>query len=113
MNKTRIRDYGIQMGTFPCGSRNAITDVAGVTVGHCTIDTLDSKTGVTVILPSQRKYISEKTHSFQLCFKWFWQIYRTAANKRTGKPGISYRPYQHLKCRSGTGRTGGLYGIQM
>ena len=38
MNKTRIRDYGIQMGTFPCGPRNAITDVAGVTVGHCTID---------------------------------------------------------------------------
>ena len=60
MNKTRIRDYGIQIGTFPCGSRNAITDVAGVTVGHCTIDTLDSKTGVTVILPSSENIFQKK-----------------------------------------------------
>lgn len=60
MNKTRIRDYGIQMGTFPCGPRNAITDVAGVTVGHCTIDTPDSKTGVTVILPSQENIFQKK-----------------------------------------------------
>ena len=60
MNKTRIRDYGIQMGTFPCGPRNAITDVAGVTVGYCTIDTPDSKTGVTVILPSQENIFQKK-----------------------------------------------------
>lgn len=60
MNETRIRDYRIQIGSLPCGLRNAITDVPGVTVGHCTIDTPDSKTGVTVILPSQENIFQKK-----------------------------------------------------
>lgn len=51
MNTTRIRTYGIKIGSLPPGKRNSITDVPGVRVGHCTIDTPDHKTGVTVILP--------------------------------------------------------------
>lgn len=39
MNESRLRDYGIVIGHFPCGKNNAITDVPGVSVGHCTIDT--------------------------------------------------------------------------
>lgn len=49
----RIRDYGIIIGDMETGKRNKITDVAGVKVGHCTVDTSDHKTGVTVILPSE------------------------------------------------------------
>ena len=53
MNPTRIRDYGITVGTLPTGALNKITDVPGVLVGHATIDTDRQKTGVTVILPAE------------------------------------------------------------
>ena len=46
-------DYGLGVGILKRGPRNAITDVEGVTVGHCTVDTLEHKTGVTVVIPSQ------------------------------------------------------------
>lgn len=49
----RIRDYGILIGSHETGKRNKITDVPGVTVGHCTIDTEEHKTGITVIMPCQ------------------------------------------------------------
>ena len=52
MNTKRIRDYGIKIGKYPTGPLNKITDVPGVTVGHCTIDNDWHKTGVTVILPA-------------------------------------------------------------
>ena len=39
------------IGTLPAGARNSITDVAGVTVGHCTLDAGDVQTGVTVVRP--------------------------------------------------------------
>jgi D-aminopeptidase len=40
-----------RIGHLPAGPRNAITDVAGVTVGHCTLDDGDVQTGVTVVRP--------------------------------------------------------------
>ncbi|MGA7987857.1 MAG: P1 family peptidase [Candidatus Dormiibacterota bacterium] len=60
MNKARgalsATGLGIRIGTLPPGPNNAITDVRGVAVGHCTV-TDDSnpaiQTGVTVILPHQ------------------------------------------------------------
>jgi D-aminopeptidase len=48
----RARDLGIQIGSLPTGRLNAITDVAGVRVGHRTLIRGDAvRTGVTVILP--------------------------------------------------------------
>ena len=44
-------DYHI--GRMEHGPRNAITDIAGVRVGHCTVDNERHKTGVTVILPCE------------------------------------------------------------
>jgi D-aminopeptidase len=50
--RPRARDLGIAPGVFGPGSRNAITDVKGVTVGQVTINEGDSlRTGVTAILP--------------------------------------------------------------
>ena len=43
----------LKVGRMERGPRNAITDVAGVRVGHCTVDTDRHKTGVTVILPCE------------------------------------------------------------
>ena len=51
MYQLRAGDYGLAIGELPRGSRGKITDVPGVTVGHCTVDTLEHKTGVTVVLP--------------------------------------------------------------
>ncbi|MEX1050842.1 MAG: P1 family peptidase, partial [Gemmatimonadales bacterium] len=46
------RDLGITVGVLSPGPRNAITDVAGVRVGHTTVVDGDSiNTGVTVVLP--------------------------------------------------------------
>src|SRR5215813_12155358 len=50
--RPRARDAGIVIGVFQPGPLNAITDVAGVRVGHATVVHGDSvHTGVTAILP--------------------------------------------------------------
>lgn len=50
--RVRARDLGVKPGVFPPGKNNAITDVAGVRVGHTTVIEGDSvRTGVTAILP--------------------------------------------------------------
>lgn len=50
--RVRARDLGVAPGIFQTGANNAITDVAGVKVGHATIISGDSiHTGVTAILP--------------------------------------------------------------
>lgn len=58
MNRLRLRDLGITIGRMPTGIYNAITDVPGILVGHCTL-TEDSpriaRTGVTVIVPREDK----------------------------------------------------------
>jgi D-aminopeptidase len=57
---SRARDFGIVVGSLPTGEHNAITDVAGVRVGHTTLIEGDGplqvgrgpvRTGVTVIVP--------------------------------------------------------------
>ena len=58
--RARARDLGITVGTLPTGPLNAITDVPGVLVGHCTVSwggpelprgSGPARTGVTAILP--------------------------------------------------------------
>ncbi|MBI2408273.1 MAG: P1 family peptidase [Gemmatimonadetes bacterium] len=52
--RARARDLGVAPGVFAPGSNNAITDVAGVRVGHATIIEGDRvRTGVTAILPHE------------------------------------------------------------
>lgn len=48
----RFRDYGLQSGLLPAGTRNTIADVPGVVVGHCSKIAGDAvRTGVTIIDP--------------------------------------------------------------
>ncbi len=50
--RPRARDIGLEVGIFPTGTYNAITDVEGVRVGHATVsDGERVQTGVTAILP--------------------------------------------------------------
>lgn len=60
MDQKRIRDYGIIIGEMETGSKNSITDVEGVRVGHCTVDNDASKTGVTAIIPSMDNIYKNK-----------------------------------------------------
>jgi len=57
----RPRDYNIKIGVLPTGKVNAITDVAGVTVGHTTLIQGDSvRTGVTAVLPHGDNLFQQK-----------------------------------------------------
>lgn len=80
MNTTRIRDLGITIGSLPIGNRNSISDVPGVTVGHCTIDTSEHKTGVTVILPIPENIFENKLTASAYALNGF--------GKTTGLPQI-------------------------
>lgn len=59
--RPRARDLGVAPGIFAPGRYNAITDVAGVKVGHTTIIRGDSiRTGVTAILPHSGNLYRER-----------------------------------------------------
>ena len=59
--RPRVRDIGLTIGVLPPGPQNAITDVAGVRVGHTTIKRADNiRTGVTAILPHGGNLFREK-----------------------------------------------------
>jgi D-aminopeptidase len=48
------------IGRLPAGPRNFITDVGGVSVGHCTLDDDEIQTGVTVVLPHSGDLFSDR-----------------------------------------------------
>lgn len=59
--RPRARDLGLKVGILPTGKLNAITDVAGVLVGHKTIVQGENvRTGVTAILPHEGNLFREK-----------------------------------------------------
>ena len=56
-----LREWGFPIGIFETGKNNAITDVAGVTVGQVTCVEGDSvRTGVTAIVPHQGNIFKNK-----------------------------------------------------
>jgi len=59
--RPRAAEIGIASGTLPRGALDAITDVAGVKVGHTTVIRGENvRTGVTVILPHAGNLFREK-----------------------------------------------------
>jgi D-aminopeptidase len=59
--RPRTNDIGLKVGVLPTGALNAITDVAGVRVGHTTIIRGDDvRTGFTAILPHDGNLFREK-----------------------------------------------------
>src|SRR6266404_162942 len=59
--RPRARDLGIRVGVLSPGPLNAITDVAGVRVGHTTLIKGDNiRTGVTAIVPHSGNLFQEK-----------------------------------------------------
>ena len=59
--RPRATDLGLTVGVLPPGSFNAITDVAGVRVGHTTLIRGNNvRTGVTAIVPHEGNLFQEK-----------------------------------------------------
>ena len=59
--RPRIRDLGVRPGVLTPGPGNAITDVAGVRVGHRTIVEGDAiRTGVTAVVPHSGNLFQQK-----------------------------------------------------
>jgi D-aminopeptidase len=59
--RPRASDLGLKVGILPAGPLNAITDVAGVEVGHTTIINGDNvRTGVTAVLPHSGNLYRDK-----------------------------------------------------
>lgn len=78
--RIRARDAGIILGTLPPGPENAITDVAGVRVGHTTIVRGSGllvrgmgpvRTGVTAILPHEGNLFTSKVPAAATVFNGF------------------------------------------
>ncbi|WP_207774751.1 P1 family peptidase [Sphingosinicella sp. YJ22] len=60
-DRPRVREAGIAVGVMQPGPLNAITDVAGVRVGHVTlIEGRDIRTGVTAVLPHGGNLFQDK-----------------------------------------------------
>ena len=59
--RPRAREFGLVVGVLPPGPLNAITDVAGITVGQVTlVEGRDVRTGVTAILPHGGNVFQDK-----------------------------------------------------
>lgn len=71
-SRNRARQYGLKFGALPTGPQNAITDVAGVMVGHVTLNSGEGplrpgegpvRTGVTAILPHPGNLFADKVEA--------------------------------------------------
>jgi D-aminopeptidase len=59
--RRRLRELGFAVGRFETGERNALVDVPGVLVGHCTLNDGERlRTGVTAIMPHDGNLYAEK-----------------------------------------------------
>ncbi len=72
MTRPRARELGLPLGTLPTGPHNAVTDVAGVRVGHTTLIAGEGplrpgqgpvRTGVTVVLPHGDNLFRQKVRA--------------------------------------------------
>jgi D-aminopeptidase len=71
-NRARLRSLGISVGHYPIGELNAITDVAGVCVGHVTCVEGDrTRTGATAILPHAGNLFQDKVPAALAVFNGF------------------------------------------
>lgn len=84
--RLRLRDLGVEIGIFRTGKLNAITDVAGVSVGHVTILQGDSvRTGVTAILPHGGNLFQEKVPAAAYVGNGFGKLVGTTQVEELGQ----------------------------
>jgi D-aminopeptidase len=83
--RKRVREYGSKIGVLPTGKLNAITDVAGVKVGHVTlIEGKNIRTGVTAILPHDGNIFQSKVPAGVFVENGFGKLAGTTQVKELG-----------------------------
>jgi D-aminopeptidase len=113
--RQRCRDLGLVIGSMRPGSRNGITDVPGVRVGHATVHYEDghgvARTGVTAIWPAAGDLVRQPVPAGSFVLNGFGEITgRTAADEwgvasspvvltATMSVGIVYHAVQRYLCR--------------
>ena len=86
ITRPRARDLGVVIGSLPPGPLNAITDVAGVRVGHATLIRGDNvRTGVTAILPHGGNLFQEKVPAAVFVGNGFGKIIGTTQIEELGE----------------------------
>ncbi|HUF02770.1 MAG TPA: P1 family peptidase [Aridibacter sp.] len=84
--RPRARNVGLNPGILPTGALNAITDVAGVKVGHTTIIRGENiRTGVTAVLPHGGNMFSEKVPAAVFVGNGFGKFIGTTQIKELGE----------------------------
>ena len=84
--RPRARDAGVILGVLPPGPLNAITDVAGVRVGHTTIVRGDTiRTGVTAVLPHGGNLFQQKVPGAVFVGNGFGKIMGTTQVEELGE----------------------------
>jgi D-aminopeptidase len=72
---SRVREVGLSPGILAPGPLNAITDVAGVSVGHATLVRGENvRTGVTVVIPHDGNLFREKVPGAVFCGNGFGKL---------------------------------------
>src|SRR5437870_3859883 len=84
--RPRARDAGVTPGVLPPGPLNAITDVAGVRVGHTTVVRGDTiRTGVTAVLPHGGNLFQQKVPGAVFVGNGFGKIMGTTQVEELGE----------------------------
>lgn len=84
--RPRARDAGVIIGTLPTGPLNAITDVAGVRVGHVTVAIGDSiNTGVTAVVPGPDNPFRDKVPAAVVVGNGFGKLMGIAQVRELGE----------------------------
>ena len=89
---------GPGIATLPSGPQNAITDVDGVRVGHCTVtDPADSavQTGVTVVVPAARQPVPREARRRVPRDQRLRQVGRAASGRGARPARVADRADQH------------------
>ena len=82
--EAKWKSRGIRVGKLPCGPLDKISDVPGVTVGHCTLADGEVQTGVTALLP---------------CHQRLRQDNRPCPDRRAGDAGNAHPLHQYPQRR--------------
>ena len=94
--RPRAREIGLAPGVFEPGTKNAITDVAGVSVGHATLNQGDAiRTGVTVIVPHQGNVFQDKVPGAVFVGNAFGKLCRSRRSTSSARSKPADRPHQH------------------
>src|SRR5258708_28243467 len=105
-SRPRARDIGIIVGVLPPGKLNAITDVAGIRVGHTTMIVGDSiRTGVTAILPHDGNLFQEKVPAAIFVGNGFGKLMGSTQVNELGEIETPILLTKHTQCSPHCRRT--------